>query len=90
MEFYVKIKASFLVAIFFLYLIQIEEMASDVNGIQYLSEALGEKAEGLFTSMRCSQQSPACVRATPTTAETFATPSVVLWFAKIPVLCSSQ
>lgn len=36
MEFYVKIKASFLVAIFFLYLIQIEEMASDVSGIQYL------------------------------------------------------
>lgn len=36
MEFSVKIKTSFLVAIFFLYLIQIEEMASDVSGIQYL------------------------------------------------------
>lgn len=85
-----NIKKSFLVAVFFLYLIQIEEMASDVSSIECLSEALGEKAEGLFTSMRCSQQSLACETATPTTAEMFATPAVLLWFSKIPVLLSSQ
>lgn len=28
---------------------QTEEMASDVSGIQYLSEALGEGAEGLWS-----------------------------------------
>lgn len=85
-----NIKKSFLVAVFFLYLIQIKEMASDVSGIQCLSEALGKKAEGLFTSTRCSQQSPACVTATPTTVEMFAAPAVLLWFSKIPALLSSQ